>query len=77
MNSEQFENLARLYVVGALEPQELVDFEKLRRDLGDDAEECIQECERLNAAFALTLRPTPPDISTREKLLARIRSVAR
>ena len=37
--------------------------------LGQRAERIIQECERLNSMFALSLRPTPPKPSTKQKLL--------
>jgi len=33
MNFEQFQNQSRLYVIGALEPDELEEFEKARRKL--------------------------------------------
>jgi len=74
MNSPTFEHLARLYVVGALDEDELQDFERLRLEGGHSAEEFIAECERLSEAFALSLRPTAPCVSTKKKLLDRIRS---
>ena len=69
MNSDDFDSMARLYVLGALDPEEMVEFERLRHDLGQRAERVIQECERLNSMFALSLRPTPPKPSTKQKLL--------
>ena len=69
MNSEDFENRARLYVLGALDDDELAEFERTRRDLGTEAERVIQECERLNSMFALSLRPTPPKPATKQRLL--------
>ena len=69
MNSEDFESMARLYVLGALDFDEMADFERLRHDMGQRAERIIQECERLNSMFALSLRPTPPKPSTKLKLL--------
>ena len=46
------------------------DFESMaRHELGPKAERTIQECERLNSMFALSLRPTPPKPSTKQKLL--------
>lgn len=74
MNSEDFENRARLYVLGALEEDELAEFERDRVAFGPRAEEIIQDCERLNAAFALTLRPTAPKPATKERLLSLIQS---
>ena len=34
MNSEDFESRARLYVLGALDDEELAEFERLRHDMG-------------------------------------------
>ena len=72
MNSEDFENRARLYVLGALDDEELAEFERTRRELGIAAERIIQECERLNSMFALSLRPTPPKPATKQRLLEMI-----
>ena len=69
MNSEEFESKARLYVLGALDDEELAHFETERHNLGPVAERIIQECERLNSMFALSLRPTPPKATTKQKLL--------
>ncbi len=69
MNSDEFENRARLYVLGALDDEELTEFELARHELGPKAERIIQECERLNSIFALSLRPTPPKPATKQRLL--------
>ncbi len=69
MNSEEFESKARLYVLGALDDEELVRFEEERHQFGVEAERIIQECERLNSMFALSLKPTPPKPTTKQKLL--------
>lgn len=74
MNSEDFENRARLYVLGALDDEELAEFERMRHEFGPKAERIIQECERLNSIFALSLRPTPPKPATKQKLLDMINS---
>ena len=74
MNSEEFETRARLYVLGALDDAELQDFELERRALGPVAERIIQECERLNSIFALSLRPTPPKPTTKQRLLDMIKA---
>ncbi len=74
MNFEAFQNLARLYVVGALEPEEFVEFEKARRDFGAEAEDFLSECDRLNSAFALSLRPSPTKAETKLRLLEKIRA---
>lgn len=34
MNFEQFQNQSRLYVIGALEPEEVDEFEKARKKFG-------------------------------------------
>jgi len=77
MNSPTFEHLARLYVVGALDEDELSEFERLRVEGGEEAERFIQECERLSEAFALSLKPAAPCITTKQKLLDRIRATRR
>ena len=69
MNSDDFETQARLYVLGALDEEELVAFERLRHDIGARAESVILECERLNSMFALSLKPTPPKATTKQRLL--------
>ena len=69
MNSDDFETQARLYVLGALDEDELVEFEKLRHGIGARAESIILECERLNSMFALSLKPTPPKPTTKQRLL--------
>ena len=74
MNFEDFETRARLYVLGALEDDELAEFERERVVFGSRAESIIEECQRLNAAFALTLRPTAPKPATKERLLSLIQS---
>ena len=69
MNSEDFENKARLYVLGAMDDEELQEFDHLRHEMGGPAERIIQECERLNSIFALSLRPTAPKPATKQRLL--------
>jgi len=73
MNFEEFENLARLYVVGALEDGEEEAFQEARRDFGDQGEEMIAEFHQLNSVFALSLLPHPPHPDTKLKLLHAIR----
>jgi hypothetical protein len=74
MNSEEFEVRARLYVLGALDDEEIKEFELERHALGAEAERIIQECERLNSIFALSLRPTPPRPTTKQRLLDMIKA---
>ncbi len=73
MNFEEFENLARLYVVGALEDDEEEAFREAREAFGDRAEALIAEYRQLNSVFALSLRPHPPHPETKRKLLQAIR----
>lgn len=73
MNFEEFENLARLYVVGALEDGEEEAFQEARQDFGARAEALIAEFRQLNSVFALSLRPHPPHPDTKRKLLQAIR----
>ena len=73
MNFQEFENLARLYVVGALEDGEDEAFQDARLGFGERAEELIAEFRQLNSVFALSLRPHPPHPDTKRKLLQAIR----
>ncbi len=72
MNFDDFENQVRLYVVGALEDAEMPAFEEARAELGERAELLIQECRKMNAAFALSLRPRAPKVDAKERLMALI-----
>ena len=56
MSFEEFQNRARLYVIGALEPEETEEFELARKDFGQKAEDFIAECYDLHEAFALSLQ---------------------
>ncbi len=73
MRFEEFENQARLYVVGALEDGEEEAFQEARLDFGERAEEVIAEFRQLNSLFALSLRPYPPRPETKGKILDAIR----
>ena len=77
MSFEEFERQARLYVVGAMEFEELPAFDAARREFGAKAEACINQFRRVNAAIALTLRPHPPKHDTKEKLMSRIQTAQR
>lgn len=77
MSFEEFENLARLYVVGAMEDGEEEAFLEAREDFGERAEEVIAEFHQLNSVFALSLRPHPPHPDTKRKLLQAIRQSMR
>jgi len=72
MSFEEFEHQARLYVLEAMDDDERASFEAARRQFGQPAESVIEECKRLNAAFALALRPQPPKQEAKAKLMASI-----
>ena len=72
MNFEEFQHLARLSIVGALDPDELAEFEAGRLEFGAEAEVFIHECRKLNVVFALSLHPCEPDPRTKARILARI-----
>ena len=73
MNFEQFRNQSRLYVIGALEPEELEEFEKARKKFGQKAEDFIAECYGLHEAFALSLRPAKASAAIKDRLMAMVR----
>lgn len=73
MSFEEFQNCARLYVIGALEPEELQDFEAARKQFGAAAEDFIQQCYGLHEAFALSLKPAKASAAIKDKLMAMVR----
>jgi hypothetical protein len=74
MNFEQFQNQSRLYVIGALEPDELEEFEKARRKFGKKADDFISKCYSLHEAFALSLRPAKSSDAIKERLMAMVKA---
>jgi len=73
MSFEEFQNSARLYVIGALEPEELEDFEAARKVYGVAAEEFINQCYSLHEAFALSLKPAKASAAIKDRLMAMVR----
>ena len=73
MSFEQFQNQSRLYVIGALDPDELEEFERAREKFGKRAEDFITECYGLHEAFALSLRPAKSSAAIKERLMAMVR----
>ena len=73
MNFEEFQNQSRLYVIGALEPEELEDFGRERKRSGKRAEDFITQCCALQEAFALSLRPEKASASIKERLMSMVR----
>jgi len=73
MSFEEFQNCARLYVIGALEPEELQDFEAARKQYGSAAEDFINQCYGLHEAFALSLKPAKASAEIKNKLMSMVR----
>jgi hypothetical protein len=74
MNIEHFQNQSRLYVIGALEPDELEEFEKARRKFGKKADDFISKCYALHEAFALSLRPAKSSDAIKDRLMAMVKA---
>ena len=73
MSFEEFQNQARLYVIGALEPEETEVFEVARKHFGKPAEDFISDCYNMHEAFALSLRPAKSSDALKERLMAMVR----
>ena len=73
MSFEEFQNRARLYVIGALEPDETEEFERARKEFGQQAEDFIGECYNLHEAFALSLRPEKSSDALKQRLMSMVR----
>jgi hypothetical protein len=74
VNFKEFQNQSRLYVIGALEPEEVEEFEKARKKFGKKAEDYIGECYGLHEAFVLSLRPAKSSTAIKERLMAMVRT---
>lgn len=74
MNFSEFQNQARLYVIGALEAEELDEFEKARTKFGQKGEDFITKCYALHEAFALSLRPAKSSDAIKERLMAMVKA---
>ena len=74
MSFEEFQDRARLYVIGALEGGESREFEEARVRFGQKAEAFITECYRLHEAFALSLRPAKSSEAIKERLMRMVRA---
>jgi hypothetical protein len=73
MNFEQFQNRARLFVIGALDAEETSEFEKARRKFGQKAEDFIANCYSLSEAFALSLKPAKASDQIKARLMEMVR----
>ena len=74
MNFSEFQNQARLYVIGALEAEELEEFEKARTKFGKKGEDFITKCYALHEAFALSLRPAKASAAIKDRLMAMLKA---
>jgi hypothetical protein len=74
MNFSEFQNQSRLYVIGALEAEELDEFEKARKKFGKKGEEFITKCYALHEAFALSLRPAKASAAIKDRLMAMVKA---
>lgn len=74
MSFDEFQNQARLYVIGALEAEETEVFEIARKHLGQKAEDYIAECYSMHEAFALSLLPAKSSDALKERLMAMVRN---
>ena len=74
MSFDEFQNQARLYVIGALESEETEAFELARKNLGQKAEDFIGECYGMHEAFALSLRPAKSSDALKERLMSMVRN---
>ena len=72
MSFEEFQNRSRLYVIGALESEEMEEFERARKKFGQKAEDFIGECYALHEAFALSLRPAKSSTAIKERLMSMV-----
>ena len=73
MSFEEFQNRSRLYVIGALETEELDEFEQARKQFGQKGEDFIGECYALHEAFALSLRPAKSSAALKQRLMSMVR----
>ena len=73
MSFDEFQNRARLYVIGALEPDDTEEFEKARKEYGQQAEDFIAQCYDLHEAFALSLKPEKTSDALKQRLMSMVR----
>src|SRR5436190_1293678 len=64
----------RLFVVGALEQDEMAEFENARREFGEKAEAFISECYSLSEAFALSLKPAKASDQIKARLMEMVKN---
>ena len=74
MSFEEFQNRARRFVVGALDPDEMAEFESARGEFGEKAETFITECYSLSEAFALSLKPAKASDQIKARLMEMVKN---
>ena len=74
MNFEEFQNQSRLYVIGALEAEQLEEFERARKKFGKKAEDFVTGCYELHEAFALSLQPAKASAAIKNRLMSMVRT---
>ena len=74
MSFKEFQNRARLFVIGALESEEMPEFKKARREFGEKAEAVIAECYSLSEAFALSLKPAKASDQIKTRLMEMVKN---
>ena len=74
MNFKEFQSQSRLYVVGALELEEMEAFERERKKFGKKAEDFVTQCYVLREAFALSLRSAKASAAIKERLMTMVRA---
>jgi len=73
MSFEEFQNRARLYVIGALAAEQTEEFEIARKEYPLKPEVFISECYDLHEAFALSLRPEKTSDVLKQRLMLMVR----
>lgn len=73
MSLEEFQNQSRLYVIGALQPEEMEEFERERKKSGKKAENFITQCYASHEGLTLSLRPAKASAAIKERLTSMVR----
>jgi hypothetical protein len=73
MNFEEFQSQSLLYVIGALELEEVDEFERERKKFGKKAEDFVAQCYVLHETFALSLRSAQASAAINERLMSMVR----
>ena len=74
MTFDEFQNQARLYVIGALEAEETEAFKLAQKQFGQKADDYVAECYSLHEAFALSLRPSKSSEALKQRLMTMVRN---